>query len=138
MGKWDSLLKRILETTENNKKKIEAFDTRCGTLLTAAQTFIGAHAKGAGKMSKSLAEVQDAAEESGQVVKELSVCEGEYEVAKKAKDENKMKELDDKMKPLINTFEAAKKRHISALDELKKSRDELNGSIDALCSASAS
>jgi CHAD domain-containing protein len=138
MGKWESLLKRISETTENNKKKIEAFETRCGTLLTAAQTFIGAHAKGASKLSKSLAELQDAAEESGQVVKELSVCENEYEAAKKAKDENKMKELDDKMKPLINTFEAAKKRHISALDELKKSREELFESVDALGAAAAS
>jgi hypothetical protein len=72
------------------------------------------------------------------VVKELSVCENEYEAAKKAKDENKMKALDDKMKPLINTFEAAKKRHISALDELKKSREELFASIDALGAAAAS
>jgi CHAD domain-containing protein len=138
MGKkWEGLLKSISETTENNKKKIDAFDTRCGTLLTAAQAFIVDHAKGASKLSKSLAELQDAAEESGQVVKELSVCEDEYEAAKKAKDENKMKELDDKMKPLINTFEVAKKRHISALDELKKSRDELFASIAALGAASA-
>ena len=138
MGKWEDLHKRILEGANNSKRITEECEARCGKVVSAALAFIGAHAKGAGKLSKGLAELLDAAEESGQVVKELSVCEGEYEVAKKAKDENKMKELDDKMKPLINTFEAAKKRHISALDELKKSRDELNGSIDALCSASAS
>jgi hypothetical protein len=49
-----------------------------------------------------------------------------------------MQELDGKMKPLINTFEAAKKRHISALDELKKSREELFSSIDALGAAAPS
>jgi hypothetical protein len=138
MGKWADLHKRILEGVNNSKRFTEECEARCGKVVSAALAFMGAHAKGTGKLSKGLAEMLDAAEESGQVVKELSVCEDEYEAAKKAKDKNKMKELDGKMKPLISTFEAAKKRHISALDELKQSRDELFASIDALGAASAS
>jgi hypothetical protein len=137
MGKWDDLHQRILETTENNKQVIEEFEARCAKVVNAAQAFIGAHAKGAGKLSKGLAEAIDAAEDSGKAVADLSGYEKEYEAAKKAKDKNKMKELDDKMKPLIKTFEAAKKKHIGILDELRKTRDEIKVTIEALCSASA-
>ncbi len=137
MGKWNDQLKRILETTERNKQRVEELEARCGEMVTAAQAFIGTHAKGAGKLSKGWAEVMDAAEESARAVAELSVCEDEYEAAKKAKDKNQMKEADDKMKPLIKTFESAKKTHIGALDELTKTTQDLNGALEALAAASA-
>jgi hypothetical protein len=137
MGKWDDKLQQILEVSKVNVQLNEKFDARCGKLVTAAQAFIGAHAKGAGKLSKNLAEMMDSAEEAGRAVAELSVYEDEYEAAKKAKEKDKMKELDDKMKPLIKSFEAAQKKHNSAKDELIKTRDEIKGTIDVVGAAAA-
>jgi hypothetical protein len=137
MGKWEDLHKRILEGANNSKRITEECEARCGKVVSAALAFIGAHAKGAGKLSKGLAELLDAAEESGQVVKELSVCEDEYEAAKNDKDKNKMKELDGKMKPLIKKFETAKKRHIGTIEDLEKTTNEIKASIEALGAASA-
>jgi hypothetical protein len=137
MNKWDEKLKQIVEASKVNVQLNEKFDARCGKLITAAQAFIGAHAKGAGKLAKCMSEMMDSAEEAGKAVAELSVYEDDYEAAKKDKDKDKMKELDEKIKALAKSFEASQKKHNSAKDELIKTRDEIKGTIDALGAAAA-
>jgi hypothetical protein len=81
--------------------------------------------------------MMDAEEECARAAGELSVYEEEYEAAKKAKDKDQMKQLENKMKPLIQTFETNKKEHNTVLAEFQKNRQELDGLLAALNGATA-
>jgi hypothetical protein len=135
MGKWDSKLQEILKLSAENKQMMDEFEAKWQQVLSAAQAFIGAHGKGAAKVAKSYSALTDAEEQGGRAVAELSVYEEDYESAKKSKEKDKMKELDEKMKPLIKSFEDAKKKHLAAGDEMRKQGAEIESSIAALSAA---
>jgi hypothetical protein len=135
MGKWSEKLEEVVALSAENKKMMDESKAKWQTVLSAAQAFIGVHGKGAAKVAKSYAELMDAEEAGARAVAELSVYEEEYDAAKKAKDKDQMKELDDKMKPLIKSWEDAKKKHRAAGDEMRKQGAEIDSSIGALTAA---
>jgi hypothetical protein len=135
MGKWDDKLKDVVKLSAENKQMMDEAEVHWQQVLSAAQAFISAHGKGAAKVAKSYSQLMDVEEEGGRAVAELSVYEEEYEAAKKAKDKDQMKQLDDKMKPLIKSWEGAVKKHQSAGDDMRKQGAEIGSSIDALRAA---
>ena len=112
MERWEVKLEKVLKLSAENKQMMDESEAKWQQVLNAAQAFIGAHGKGAAKVAKSYSALTDAEEQAGRAVAELSVYEEEYDSAKKSKDKDKMKELDEKMKPLIKSWEDAKKKHL--------------------------
>jgi hypothetical protein len=135
MGKWESKLQELLKISADNKQMMDEFNAKWQQVLAAAQAFISAHGKVSPKVAKSYSQLTDAEEQGCRAVAELSVYEEEYEAAKKARDKDQMKALDEKMKPLIKSWEDAKKKHQASGDEMRKQGTEIESSIEALTAA---
>jgi hypothetical protein len=134
-GKWESEMERVVKISQDAKKLGDDSMQKYQQAFDAAQGFMSGHAKSAPKLTKALSEMMDAEEECARAAGELSVYEEEYEAAKKAKDKDQMKQLENKMKPLIQTFETNKKEHNTVLAEFQKNRQELDGLLATVHSA---
>src|SRR5687767_5798535 len=135
MGKWESELQRLTERSAENKKAIDDMLAYWEKAVDAAQAFVSAHAKGATKLAKASSELLDAEEDCAKYAVELMDYEEKLEAAKKSKDKDEMKSLEDKMKPLIKNFENGRKEHKTAADEGMKIATDVNAVRDALKTA---
>jgi hypothetical protein len=124
-----------VKLSAENKQMMDEHEAQWQQVLAAAQAFISAHGKSASKVARSYSDLSDAEEEGARAVGELAAYEEEYEAAKKAKDKDQMKQLDDKMKPLIKSWESAKKKHQAAGDEMRKLGAEVESAVEALRAA---
>jgi hypothetical protein len=131
MGAWQKELDRILEQSQKNRKVTSDKQAEYQGLVDASQAFIGAYAKAAPQLEKSLSTLLDLAEEAARAAGELMVYEDELEAAKSAGDKAEVKKIEAKMKPLIATFESVKKEGLKTSEECNKKLDELDALRDA-------
>jgi hypothetical protein len=125
MGKWDSILEKIIAYSEESKKTLGEETARYQQVLDAANSFASGHSKAATKVARLALAVRDATESCASVVAELAVHEEEYERAKKAKNKERMKELEAKMKALEKTFENRKGAVYTAVDDSNRALEEI-------------
>ena len=137
MGKWESEFQRTVERSAENKKAIDDTLKYWEKVVDAAQAFVSAHSKGASKLTKASADILDAEEACAKYAAELMDLEEKLEAAKKAKNKDEMKSIEDKMKPLIKNFENGRKEMKAAVDEGMKVGTDVNGLRDALKAALA-
>jgi chromosome segregation ATPase len=135
MGKWQAELDRLVERSAENKKAIDDMLSHWEKVVDAAQAFVSAHSKGASKLTKASSDLLDAEEDCGLAAAELVEYEEKLETAKKAKDKDEMKDLEDKMKPLVKNFENGRKEHATAVEEGMKVGKDVNALKDALKAA---
>jgi chromosome segregation ATPase len=137
MGKWQAEFDRLLERSAENKKAIDDTLKYWEKVVDAAQAFVSAHSKGASKLTKVNSDLLDAEEDCAEQSAQLVELEEKLEAAKKAKNKDETKELEDKMKPHIKNFENGRKEHKTAADEGMKIGKEVNDLRDALKAALA-
>jgi hypothetical protein len=125
MGKWDSTLEKVTAYSEECKKTIDEETARSQQVLEAANSFASGHGKAATKLARMALAVRDETESCASVVAELAVHEEEYERAKKAKNKERMKELEAKMKALEKTFEKRNGLVHTAVQDANRALDEI-------------
>jgi hypothetical protein len=135
MGKWESELQRVTERSAENKKAIDDMLAYWEKVVDAAQAFVSAHSKGASKLTKASSNMLDAEEHCALASAQLVEYEEKLEAAKKAKDKDEIKNLEDEMKPHIKNFENGRKEHKTAVDEGMKVGTDVNALRDALRAA---
>jgi hypothetical protein len=125
MGKWDSILEKVTAYSEECKKTIDDEMARSQQVLDAANSYAGGHGKAATKVARLALSVRDETESCASVVAELAKHEEEYERAKKAKDKERMKELEAKMKALEKTYEKRRGAVLTAVDDANRALEEI-------------
>ncbi len=135
MGKWESELNKVLKMSESDVKAFEEWTTHYQGIVDAAQAFVSGYAKAAPKLGKVNSTLMESAEDCGKAAAELSVYEDEYEEAKKNKNKDEMKQIEAKMKPLIEAFEQSKDRNRTAAKDGNKEGDALNELAAAISGA---
>ena len=130
-------MQRTVERSAENKKAIDDMLKYWEKVVDAAQAFVSAHSKGASKLTKASSDILDAEEDCAKYAAELMDYEEKIEAAKKAKNKDEMKQIEDKMKPLIKNFENGRKEMKTAVDEGMKVGTDVNGLRDALKAALA-
>jgi hypothetical protein len=135
MGTWQKELDRVLAQSEKNKKIIDESLAYFQKVGSAAQAFIGAHAKAAPQFQNALSSLMDLAEKCGRVAADLMVLEDELDAAESAGDKAAAKKFEGKMKPLIASFEATMKEGLKVASDHNKADAELQKTADAVAGA---